>query len=171
MVRSKSEAARSLCDAGQIPAVAGQQPPLPPVHLFAGVQSVGIFRFAEERHLHVAAVDRSGVAHLDAEHFVAFLQKRIFGRDFAQTFRVRIHEAQIVAPPPRRVPPADVSIASSTGSSRFSESTTSTRASGIGALQLPRYGLRRNAPSRRVRSCGYTRYASTYWASGIEVSA
>ena len=40
-------------------------------------------------------------AHLDAKHLVALLQERILGRDFAQTFRMRVDQLQIFAPAAR----------------------------------------------------------------------
>ena len=102
-VRSKSDARQIVmrpapdcgCSAPAAGAASGAS--------FAGIQFVGLFGLAERAPSARAAVDHGAVAHLDAEHFVALLQERIFGGDLAQAVGMRIDQLQIFAAAPGRL--------------------------------------------------------------------
>ena len=97
----------------------------------------------------------SVVLHLQPEKFVALLQVRIFDGDLRQAIRMRIQQPHVGLPAARRGGSCGASIASSSGSSRFSDTTTTMRATGSAPCSF--HAMRRGVRvTSSVRSCGHS---------------
>src|SRR6185312_3957997 len=117
---------------------------------FAGIDFIRLGGFTKESELRAAAIDLLSRAHRLAERFVAFLEKWILRRDFAQAIRMRIDELELFAAAAfglrlRRLHRIENRIEQIEGNDYENAGA------GIGPLQLPRNGLRKLLDFGRAR--------------------